>query len=102
MRLYKLDEQRRPVRASDPLDWQRWLQGRDLRVRHDAVGPTRVSTLFLAMDPQLSNSEEPQLFETMVLGGPLSHERVRYSTWDEAEAGHLDILERVKSAQRDQ
>lgn len=40
----------------------------------------------------------PILFETMVFGGPLNEEQVRYVTWDEAERGHAEMVARVRAA----
>lgn len=39
----------------------------------------------------------PLLFETMVFGGPFDQEMARYSTWDEAEAGHKKMVKRIKA-----
>jgi len=36
------------------------------------------------------------LFETMVFGGKLDQEQERYCTYDEAEAGHKTMVERVR------
>jgi hypothetical protein len=63
----------------------------------------RISTVFLGVDHGSINGENPILFETMVfyhgdgeddLG--LNHEQERYSTWDEAEAGHKRWVEEVR------
>jgi hypothetical protein len=64
--------------------------GVSVQVAEDRVGDVRVSTIFLGIDGRVS--AEPMLFETMVFGGPLDHERRRYTTWDEAEAGHAEVL----------
>lgn len=53
-----------------------------------------VSTVFLGLDHQYGDGP-PLLFETMVFGGPLDHEMNRYSTWNEAEKGHQEMVERV-------
>jgi hypothetical protein len=34
----------------------------------------------------------------MVFGGPLDQEQIRYCTWDEAEKGHREMVERVSAA----
>lgn len=56
-----------------------------------------VSTVFLGIDHQYG-SGKPILFETMVFGGLLDGEQVRYCTWEEAEAGHEEMVKRVKEA----
>ena len=38
---------------------------------------------------------EPLLFETMVFGGTMDQAQWRYSTWDQAEAGHKVVLEKL-------
>lgn len=63
------------------------------RVAEDVIeqpehDPVRVSTIFLGIDHNFLDTGPPLLFESMVFGGPLHHEQYRYSTWDEAEAGH--------------
>jgi hypothetical protein len=46
-----------------------------------------VSTVFLGLDHSFGEGP-PQLFETMIFGGEHDEYQERYSTWDEAEAGH--------------
>jgi hypothetical protein len=53
-----------------------------------------VSTVFLAINHGWH--ERDLWFETMVFGGRLSDEQVRYETWDEAEAGHKEMVLRVR------
>lgn len=38
------------------------------------------------------------IFETLVIGGPLDDKMKRYSTWEEAEAGHAAMVEQVRGA----
>lgn len=66
-------------------------------VARNGLGKVRVSTVFLGMDHNHSGTGAPILFETMIFGGPLDQEMWRYSTWDEAVAGHQIALEKVKS-----
>ncbi len=54
-----------------------------------------VSTVFLGMDHGWGVNSEGLVFETMVFGLG-DHRTVRYSTWDEAEAGHKKIVEEIK------
>ncbi|PZR71766.1 MAG: hypothetical protein DLM66_00060 [Candidatus Dormiibacter spiritus] len=65
-------------------------------VQKTRVGDTRISTVFLGLDHGLGDYP-PILFETMVFGGPLDGEMDRYSTWDQAEAGHEQMVERVQA-----
>jgi len=77
------------------MTWARWFEAAShLNERHvgnDDVGGMRVSTVFLGMNHQWGNG--PKLwFETMVFGGPLHEMTQRYTTWEQAEAGHKFIL----------
>lgn len=87
--------------ACDDLDkWIEWWKqvGNEGRiVAQDQVGDVLVSTVFLAINHQFRPHGPPLIFETMVFGGPLDQEQRRYSTWEEAEAGHKEILAAVKA-----
>ena len=69
------------------------------RVGDDTVDNQRVSTVFLCMDHNWSEQEDhiPILFETMIFGGPYTEEMWRYSTYDEAKAGHDRIVNCLKN-----
>lgn len=57
------------------------------------VGDAEVSTVFLAMD---HGYEGPPLwFETMVFGGKFEDYQRRYTTWEEAEQGHKEVVKMV-------
>ena len=64
------------------------------RVALDNIGDVRISTVFLGLNHGYDN--EILLFETMVFGGALDEEMDRYRTYEEAEAGHRAMVERVK------
>ena len=100
-RHYILDENRNAVEVEDCLDWARWLEEADelRRVGDDAAAGSRVSTVFLGLNHQWCEGGRPLIFETMVFGGPLDGEQQRYSTWQEAEAGHKAMLQRVSDTQ---
>ena len=70
------------------------------RVAKTTVGEIEISTVFLAVDHRLSKAGPPILFETMVFGGELDQKQERYSTWEEAEAGHKAMVKQVKQALR--
>ena len=55
-----------------------------------------VSTVFLGLDHNSYCGGPPAIFETMVFGGEYDEYQERYSTWDEAELGHKEIVERLK------
>lgn len=95
-RWYVLDGHR-PVPAS-MLEGARFLEDDTPRrvVGLTHVGDARVSTVFLCLDHGYEG--EPVLFESMIFGGPLDGEQCRYHTWEEAEAGHAELVERAKAA----
>jgi hypothetical protein len=83
------------VPVDDVLEWGRWFADADRRVADTSIGDTRVSTVFLGLDHQYGDGP-PLLFETLVFGGKLDGEMMRYSTWGEAERGHKVMVRRVQ------
>lgn len=84
---------------ADLMTWAAWFEKADRRVAFTTIGFSSVSTVFLGLDHQWGDGP-PLLFETLVTGGPMSDDMERYSTWQEAEAGHREIVERVTAAER--
>ena len=58
-------------------------------------GTILVSTVFMFGINHQFRKGNPLLFETMILGGPLDQYQVRYSTWEESEAGHEEALKEL-------
>ena len=83
------------VLEPDLLAWGRWFETADRDVIKTDVGKVRILTVFLGLDHQYGDGP-PLLFETLVFGGALDERMNRYSTWDEAEAGHALMVKRVK------
>lgn len=83
-----------PVEESDLLTWAKAFE-HSRHVAKDKIGDVLVSTVFLGIDHSF-NGGKPILFETMVFGGPLDSAQERYHSWDEAEQGHKEMVERVK------
>ena len=75
-----------PVPCDDLAWWAWWFEKADRHVRESIQGDVRVSTVFLGLDHGFRGRKE--LFETMVFVNGSSVDCERYSTWDEAEAGH--------------
>jgi len=93
---YWILEDRAPRRVTmeEWLLWQRnYPDGR--RIGYTEVGEASVSTVFLSLDHAYPGMP-PVLFETMVFNGPLDGEMERYRTIQEAEAGHEQMVQRVK------
>ena len=66
------------------------------RIGRDTIGNAYVSTVFLALDHGY-DKEPPMLFETLVCGGFYDQEMDRYSTYEEAEAGHTEWVRKIKA-----
>jgi hypothetical protein len=92
------------VTAVDLQTWAKWYEGDRTGVDHRRVADSQigdqywVSTVFLAIDHSFG-SGPPLLFETMVFAlesdGSINFADLdcrRYSTWDEAMAGHNEIV----------
>ena len=90
-------EGKTPIRCDDVIEWAKWFAKAERHVANENIGVVKISTVFLGFDHGCGDSR-PVLFETMVFGGPLDQEQDRYYTWDEAEAGHRNMVERVKAA----
>lgn len=78
--------------------WARSMEGADCRVALDEIGDKRVSTVFLGLNHQYGDGP-PLLFETMVFPADSSSAQYcdRYSTYDEAEAGHKRTVEALQA-----
>jgi hypothetical protein len=64
----------------------------DWRIGFDDIGEVTVSTVWMAIDHNWSGEGPPLIFESMVFGGALDQECYRYSTREEAAAGHSRLL----------
>ena len=83
-------------------DIQVWLEFMETeldarRVAWKEVEGSMVSTVFIGIDHAWLGGP-PQLFETMVFGGPLDREQFRCSTWEQAEAMHEAVCARIRAA----
>jgi len=97
MRDHYILDGRTPV-PTDMMTWAKWFETADRTVSKTQIGEWEVSTVFLGLDHAFDDGRPPLLFETLVFGGPLDGNMVRYSTWDQAEAGHAEMVNRVKAA----
>jgi hypothetical protein len=117
-RYYILDGHE-PVPLTGPdasLRWARWFEGSlgidsleargkgKRRVDFTDLGFCTISTVFLGLDHNFFGHGPPLLFETMAFANPtgqtfpeeLEGLMRRYATWDEAEAGHADMVAEVR------
>jgi hypothetical protein len=83
------------------MEWADWFETAKRHVAEETVGPYWVSTVFLGIDHQYGGGP-PLLFETMVFPlepngdvNSLEEQCYRYSTWDDAEAGHKATVKRL-------
>jgi hypothetical protein len=97
-RYYKLVG-RRPVGVDDFFEWARIFEDYASRnVAQEVVDyHSRISTVFLGLDHNFG-SGPPLLFESLIFGGPLGDEQRRYSTYDEAERGHAELVALARKA----
>jgi hypothetical protein len=89
-----------PIRCDDLYEWAIWYQTAERHVahdmdEHDTTGQQiRVSTVFLGVDHAFGGGP-PILWETMVFGGLLDGEQVRYTSHAAALAGHQEMCRHV-------
>lgn len=94
MNNYTLDG-KTPVAEPDILVWAKWFEKADRSVKKTKLpGFIEVSTVFLGNDHSFFGGP-PMLFETMIFGGEHDGYQERYSTWEDAEAGHQRAIELV-------
>lgn len=98
---YILDENHNAVPVEDALEWARWFEtaNESRRVGRDTVGRADISTVFLGLNQNFGRGV-PLLYETMVFGGPDDGWQDRYSTWDEAIAGHDAVVGKLRAGER--
>lgn len=83
------------IPVEDVLEWGRKFDKQDRRVaKTELPNNVEVSTVFLGLDHSFGNGA-PLLFETMVFGGKFDGEQDRYTTWEEAEKGHEEMVKKV-------
>jgi len=104
---YLLDADGNPQPCDDLLAWCRWYE-RASKDRSRVVaadkdegpdgGEILISTVFLGLDHNFDASGPPVLWETMVFGGALDGETVRYASRAAALAGHQTMSALVREA----
>ena len=93
---YILDKNGNPVKA-DIETWLMWFAKADRRVEKTVIGGVTVSTVFLAIDHGFMNGV-PVLWETMIFGGIYNGDMQRYTSLEEARAGHAAMVKMVKGS----
>ena len=93
------------VPCPDVLEWGKWMGSHERHVGDTHIGPFRISTVFLGLNHGYGSTD--LWFETMVFidrGEPFEPFKdvlfcQQYCTYAEAERGHENIVEKVKSGQ---
>jgi hypothetical protein len=96
---YVLDSDNHVVEV-DMLTWAMSLEGTSNRVVDytQITSEITVSTVFLGLDHRFFGKGPPILFETIIFGGPLDGEGLRYSSYDDAEIGHRTFVAKARAA----
>lgn len=104
-----------PVPMEDTIAWGSWMQTADRHVGRTQIQDVWVSTVFLGLDHNFFDEGPPLLFETMAFLPPIERTILgrrmtvrdtleiqrRYSTWDEAEDGHIEVCNEVVQHNKD-
>lgn len=97
---YILDAEKHTIaldfrKAGEAQRWVEFMQSDERIVAKTRIGDVLVSTVFLGVDHSWGKGL-PILFETMVFGGSCDEDTWRYSSWDDAEAGHNATVRKVE------
>lgn len=87
-------------REGQPITLRRWTElFEDTDYRRVALTEGRgwsVSTVWLGIDMGWGQRDRPVIFESMVFGGPLADEMIRYADEADAHAGHEVLVATVE------
>jgi hypothetical protein len=74
-------------------EWGTWLEAhrKERIVAKTMIGDAEVSTVFIGLDHGFGEGP-PLIFESLIFGGVHDGEMDRYSTWEDAEAGHAKLV----------
>ena len=91
MGMYVLDEHGNPKEVDDVREWGRFIESKSRRVEFTEEDGYIVSTVFLGIDHSFDGGA-PLLWETMIFGGKGDGKCWRYSSKEEAVAGHAKAV----------
>lgn len=96
-RYYILDANKDVIPTTTFEEYCYFMEGCSTKRIHETyVDDSRVSTVFLGIDHS-HDGTPPLFFETMVFRGPEGGLCKRYSTWDEAYAGHESVVKELQT-----
>lgn len=85
-------------RPLDLMEWARLFEDHAYRrVAEDQIGEVRISTVWLGLNHRHMFPGPPLIFETMIFGGEGDGEVWRYSTLEQAIAGHRAVVEEART-----
>ncbi len=95
---YILNDRHQAVPCADLLQWAAWFENTTNRqVAETFVRSTRISTVFLGLNHRWFGEGPPLLFETMTFDKDEPELCERCSTWNEAVAQHLRVVDTIRS-----
>src|SRR5262245_25848747 len=94
--MWVLDDEGKPVPATDTIAWAKWFQTANRVVAQTHVKNILVSTVFLAIDHNFGCGGAPILWETMIFGGEHSNFQQRYTSKEDALKGHRKAVALVR------
>lgn len=93
MWLYVLNKKKQPV-AVDSFDkWGEWISTNNRTVASTELDDgTHILTVFLAHSTPFCDKKNPLTFQTMIVNGKHHMKDRYYSSWDQAEKGHEEVV----------
>lgn len=101
--IYYILKDKEAIPVDDVMEWATSYEDTDNRkIGEDRIRGKYISTVFLGLDHSFGDGP-PLLFETMVFPDEQDNwreeEGYRYSTYEEAEAGHKEVVNRIRDDQ---
>ena len=89
-----------PIPCNDIIKWGEAFGSQQRIVAQTEVAPgITVSTVFIGINHRFLSDGPPILFESLPFGdyGAMDEDMWRYSTWEEAEAGHRRLCAELRA-----
>jgi hypothetical protein len=98
-RYYILDAEHHTIEVNF-IEWVMWFDEISNRLVDytQITSEVSVSTVFLGLDHRFHGNGPAILFETLIFGGPLDQSMWRYSSYDDAQAGHVAAVRNARAA----